>query len=126
MRTLEEWISKLQQSDKCILVEGQKDKAALEELGMKNILMVSKMPTYKILEKINEKEVIILTDLDPEGKKVYATLRHHLQRKGIKIDKVFREFLFKHTTLTHIEGLLHYLRKTSYIESKIGAPVLKL
>lgn len=126
MNTLEEWIVSLKQSRKLILVEGQKDKHALKEVGINNILCVSKTPTYQTIEKIHDKEVIILTDLDPEGKKLYSTLRHHLQKHGIKVDQMFREFLFKKTTLTHIEGLSHYLRKTSNIESKIGTPVLKL
>jgi 5S rRNA maturation endonuclease (ribonuclease M5) len=120
MHTIEEWIFSLQQTEKLILVEGQNDKKALEELHIKNILTVSKTPTYKVVEAINAQEVIILTDLDKEGRKYYAQLRHHLQRKGIKIDTQFREFLLKHTNITQIEGLPHYLRTTVATASKMG------
>ena len=126
MNSIEDWIEELKATSKLILVEGQKDKAALEELGITNIMMISRTSTHKIIEAIREKEVIILTDLDKEGKKLYSVLRHHLQKHGIKVDKVFREFLFKETNLTHIEGLPHYLRNTSYSASNIGNPLLKL
>jgi 5S rRNA maturation endonuclease (ribonuclease M5) len=126
MNSFEEWINELQSSNKLILVEGEKDQAALNALGITNILAVSKKPTYKIIENINNKEVIILTDLDREGKKLYSILRHHLQKQGVKIDVIFREFLFRETTLMHIEGLSRYLRKTSYNASKMGTPVSKL
>jgi len=126
MDSLHEWIENLRASNKLILVEGKNDKAALNELGITNILTVSRTPAYKTVEKIKQKEVIILTDLDKEGKKLYSVLRHQLQKHGIKIDLVFREFLFKKTDLTNIEGLTHYLLKTSYNASNIGNPVLKL
>ena len=126
MDSLGEWIEELRSASRLILVEGQNDKAALEALGITNILTVSKTPAYKTIDQIKEKEVIILTDLDVEGKKLYAALRHQLQKNGVKIDTVFREFLFNETTLSHIEGLPHYLRKTSCMASKMGTEVLKL
>jgi 5S rRNA maturation endonuclease (ribonuclease M5) len=124
--SLEEWILELRASNKLILVEGQNDKKALEELGITNVMTVSKTPIYKTVEKIREQEVIIFTDLDKEGKKFYSTLRHHLQKRGVKIDRVFREFLLKETKVTTIEGLPHYLRTTVATASKIGTDVLKL
>ena len=128
MNSLDEWINELQQTDQLILVEGEKDKAALNALSITNVLTVSKTPIHKIIEEVvkRNKRVVILTDLDREGKKYYATLRHQLQKQGVKIDTTFREFLFKETTLSHIEGLTRYRRKTLYMASKIGSPVLKL
>ncbi len=128
MDSLEEWIDYLKETQKLILVEGEKDKAALNGLGIINTFAISNIPTHKVIETIaqHQKEVIILTDLDAEGKKLYSTLRHQLQKRGVKIDTTFREFLFRETTLTQIEGLSHYLRKTSYIASKMGTPVVKL
>ncbi len=126
MESIQDWVYSLKNTNNLILVEGEKDKSALNKLGITNILAVSKTPTYKIIESIQQKEVIILTDLDKEGKKLYSILRHQLQKHGVKIDSAFREFLFKETNLTQIEGLTHYLRSTSYIASNIGNPVLKL
>lgn len=110
MRDLEDWIQSLRRSDKLILVEGIKDKKALEILDIKNITTI-KQPLYQLVEEIASKteECILLLDLDMEGKKLYSELRHQLQKRGVRVDTKFREFLFKNTKLTHIEGLTTYL-----------------
>ena len=92
-----------------VVVEGIKDKRALELLDIKNILTL-KRPLYAVVEEIAEKakEVVLLTDLDGEGKKLYHKLSVDLQKHGVKIDNRLREFLFK-TELRHIEGLATYL-----------------
>ena len=107
MHSLLEWIDEIKKSDCTIVVEGINDKNALASEGILNIIAISGMPIHKAVESIAEikKEVIILTDLDKEGKKLYSILRHQLQKHGVKIDTSFREFLFKETPLTHIEGL---------------------
>ena len=104
MNTIEDWIQKLRESRKLIIVEGKKDKEALESFGIKNIVTFSNS-SYLSIENINEKEVIILTDLDAHGKKLYSILRNNLQKNGIKIDNKFRKFLFKETNITNIESL---------------------
>ena len=108
METLQDWIIQLKQTEKLIIVEGKKDKKALETLGIKNIVTFSNSPYFSI-ENINEKEVIILTDLDAHGRKLYSILRHNLQKRGIKVDHNFREFLFKETKVTCIESLAKHI-----------------
>ena len=105
-----EWVKKLRDSQKLILVEGKKDKSALEKLDIVNVKTL-KEPLFKAVETIADKykEVIILTDLDKEGKKLYAKLNRDFQMRGIKVDHFFREFLFKNTKLRQIEGLTTYL-----------------
>ena len=107
MEDVEDWANKLRNSNKTILVEGKKDKEDLNNLGIKNIITLKQKPIYKIVEEISEnsKEVIILTDLDVEGKKLYSRLKSGLQKHGIKIDHEFREFLFKKSKITYIESL---------------------
>lgn len=107
METIDEWLESLRDSNLLILVEGKKDKLKLEEFGIKNILTVSSKPLYKTIEEISElnREVVILTDLDYEGRKLYSRLKHQCQKNGIKIDKKFREFLFNNTKVTQIEGI---------------------
>jgi len=111
MQDLHDWITQLQNTDKLIIVEGKKDKLALEQFGIQNILTLNK-PIFSIIELVAEshKECIILSDLDREGKKIYSALKHGLQRNGVKIDTVFREFLFKKTKITNIEGITSCLR----------------
>ena len=104
MKTLKEWAEALKESGKCVIVEGKKDKRALEQFGIKKIIMFSNLP-YLSVESITEKEVVILTDLDKHGKKLYSFLKHSLQMRGIKIDRKFREFIYKETKITNIEAI---------------------
>ncbi len=108
-----EHLKKIKESNILIIVEGPKDKAALEYFGINNIQTLSKQPIYKIVENIAEKhkECIILTDLDKEGKKLFGKLNSGLSRFGVRIKKQFREFLFKETKLRQIEGLISYIKK---------------
>ena len=103
METLEDWIRELQQTQKLIIVEGKKDLKALASFGITKVIQISG-PFYKFIESIEEKDVIILTDLDSEGKKLYSKLKHNLQKRGTRIDNKFREFLFT-TQVTTIESL---------------------
>ena len=107
-----EWVGKLKNTDKLIVVEGIKDKRALEKFGIEGIITLKKA-IYKTAEDIakQEKDCIILTDLDREGKKLYKELSTKLQDLGVKVDKSFREFLFRKTKLRQIEGLRKYLEK---------------
>ena len=109
---LDQWIEKLKKEKKWIIVEGIKDKKALEILGIINIITLKK-PLYAVVEEIvsKAKEVILLTDLDPKGKELFARLSKDLQKQGVKIDNKFREFLFKETKLRQIEGIVSYLNK---------------
>ena len=96
MDTLEDWFESLSKINKLIIVEGKKDKEVLQMLGCKNIITLSNS-LFSTLDKIDSKEVIILTDLDKEGKRFYSITKKTLQRKGVKIDNKFREFLFNKT-----------------------------
>lgn len=106
-------IKKLRQSGKAVIVEGIKDKRALEKFGIKRVFTLSRKPIYAVIEEVSDKhkEVVILTDLDKEGKQLFGRLNTGLQHLGVKVDKKFREFLFKKTKLRQIEGLTRYARK---------------
>lgn len=108
---MKEWLEELRSSKKLVIVEGKKDKIALEKLGITNVVAISCKPLYSFIESINAEEVIILTDLDKEGRNLYSILKRGLQEKGIKVDNYFREYLFKNSKITQIEGLYHYLKK---------------
>ena len=107
------WIEKIKESDKLIIVEGKEDKKALSNLGLMNVIQLGRKPLYKVVEIVVKKgeDVIILTDLDREGKKLYARLNHELGQFGIKIDNRFRNFLFRNTTLRQIEGMDSYINR---------------
>ena len=114
MRNIHEWVDELAHNNySLIIVEGKKDKLALNKLGIENVNSINE-PIYLLIEKLIDynKEIIILTDLDKEGKKIYAKLRHEFQRYGIKINNKYRRFLIKHTKITQIEGLPTYINNT--------------
>jgi len=92
-----------------VIVEGLKDKRALESLGLTNIFSLKK-PLFAVVEEIasKEKEVVLLTDLDGEGRKLYRKLSRDLQKHGVKINNKLRILLFK-AKISHIEGLATYL-----------------
>ncbi len=113
MQELDQWIQKLVEEQPFIIVEGYKDKASLQKLGLENIITLRGKPLYKIVElmaKLSD-ECIILTDLDREGKKLYSVLKAELQKHKVKIDDRFRNFLFKETDLRQIEGLFNYVQR---------------
>jgi len=117
MKNIEELnqeINKLKDSNTLIIVEGKKDRKALEKLGIKNIIELSKKPLFQIIEDISckNKECIILTDLDKKGKQLYGKLNSGLSRLGVRVDNKFREFLQKNTRLSHIEGITTYSKRT--------------
>ncbi len=112
---LREWIKKLKNSNKIILVEGKNDVAALRVLGIDNDIFEINKALFEVVEEIadnnDNKEIIILTDFDKKGKELYGKLKKDLVKHGCKIDHYFREFLQKNTKLTHIEGLPRYLER---------------
>jgi len=114
INNINSWIENLRGSNKIIIVEGKKDKHALELLGIKNIITLNK-PLFEIVENIssNYKECVLLTDLDKKGKILYSKLKKDLQRNGVKTNDNFRNFLYKRTNLTNIEGLLTYYNNTN-------------
>ena len=102
-------IEQLKINNSLIIVEGKKDAAALNALGITNIKELSKKSIPSIIDEVsNEKEIIILTDLDKEGKKLYGKLNSGLQKQGVKINNRLRNFLYRETKLRNIEGLKHY------------------
>lgn len=116
IETMQDWITKLKEFDGIIIVEGPKDKKTLTSLiGFKKIFVLSKKPLYAVVEKIAKetKDVVILTDLDEKGKELYGRLRTNLQKHGIRINRTFREYLFKKTKISHIEGLETYIQNNA-------------
>ncbi|MBS3165260.1 toprim domain-containing protein [Candidatus Woesearchaeota archaeon] len=112
MESLEDWLAALQSAGCPIVVEGPKDRAALEQFGILDVVTLSREPLHEVVEGISarSKRVVILTDLDKEGKLLYSKLRQGFSRLGVQVDNVFREFLFS-TQLSHIEGLATYIRR---------------
>lgn len=104
-------IEKIKESNTLVIVEGKKDRLALQKLGIDNVIELNKKPLFQIVEDISNSndECVILTDLDKKGKELFGKLNSDLQKRGLKINNKFRNFLFKHTKLRQIEGINTYL-----------------
>lgn len=96
-----------------VLVEGKKDKRALELLGFQRVYTVNiNKPLYEVAESINEDRIIILTDLDKKGKEIYSKIKKDLDKRGVLVDDSLRNLIFQ-TELRQIEGLAKYLNRFS-------------
>lgn len=96
--------------EKVVIVEGKKDKKCLEEFGIENIVTLSGISLFEIVDILPKcDEVVLLTDLDKKGKQLYAILRNILIRNGYKIDNNFRNYLFRETRIRQIEGLKRFV-----------------
>ncbi len=101
--------------DHLIIVEGKKDKFALQKFGFSKIFVIHE--TGKSLgEKIEQifkiagkDKVCILTDFDKKGKQLYFLLKSKLLEAGVKLDNTLRGFLLKEK-ISHIEGLSSYFK----------------
>jgi len=93
--------------EKQVIVEGKRDKKVLCLLGFKKILTLNK-GIYETTEDLKEKQVLILTDFDPEGKKIASELNRILQPLGFKVDRETRRkigFMFTRLKIRKIEEL---------------------
>lgn len=109
LSVLEE-IEKLKESGIPVIVEGSNDRKALKELGINNVIILKGKPLYKLVESIDAREAVILTDLDEEGKKLYHELKQEFSTRGVMINDRLRILLFK-TQLRQIEGLANYIAR---------------
>ncbi len=101
-----------------IIVEGIKDKRALEAFQIKSIIILNGKDIWNRIEQTVEKnrketkerEFLILTDFDKKGKELYGKIAKNLDKLGAKINKEYREFFQKKTKLSHVEGLETYVK----------------
>lgn len=121
-------LSKVKEAQFPIIVEGKKDQAALRSLGItNNIISLNSKPLFGIIEEVatHYSDVIILTDLDQEGKKLYGSLHRGLSHYGVRVHNELRYFLLRNTPVSQIEGLFTYYRTYSrqHLEaSKVTSP----
>lgn len=102
----------LRNSDTLIIVEGKKDRKALERAGLDNIIEISGKSPEKVVDIVNDKQlqVAILTDYDREGIKQYKRLKALFQGNGIKTDDNLRKNFKRVFHINTIEEFVSYLK----------------
>ena len=105
--------------DSIVLVEGPKDKRSLEKLGFTNVTYLNK-PLFHVVEDMEGcEEIMILTDLDEHGRKLYKYFYSEFTRRGIRVNNRLRLKIFR-TPVRHIEGLAHFIfRREKELEAMI-------
>ena len=125
LQKIEQIISEIQDlaiEGAVIIVEGEKDRDALGELGISGqILLASYPPLLNFAEDISRKTdlAIILTDWDVQGKKLAKKLSGYLQASGMKPNNLIRNKIKKlvQKEIKDVEGLsgyVHNLRREVY------------
>jgi 5S rRNA maturation endonuclease (ribonuclease M5) len=82
--------------ESCVIVEGKKDKRALQLLGVEDVRPINGTALTSVAEELSVmgiKEVVILTDFDREGKALYLKLKRLLQRYRIKTNTRLRKMI---------------------------------
>ncbi|MEM2138941.1 MAG: toprim domain-containing protein [Candidatus Woesearchaeota archaeon] len=123
---LYEEIQKIKEGNFIIIVEGKKDKNALLNLGLnenkifflKNDIYGFSLEVIKNLKK--DDKIIILTDLDKEGIKLYKKIKEILEKEHIKINDNLREII-KKLDIKQIEGLDSYIDTFFSLNKKYNA-----
>jgi 5S rRNA maturation endonuclease (ribonuclease M5) len=85
-----------------IVVEGKKDKEPLQELNIKNVYAIHEISR---IDTSYFKEVLILTDRDRKGKKIYKYLYHYFTSEGLVINEKLREEFFKVFGVVRVEEI---------------------
>ena len=85
-----------------IVVEGKRDKEVLEELKIKNVYAIYEV---KRLNLKKYREVLILTDRDKKGKKIYKHLYLYFTSEGLIINEQLRKRFFEVFRVIRVEEL---------------------
>ena len=99
VKKLEMLIEKLQEN--CVLVEGKRDKLAMQKLGCKDVIAVSGR-TSQLRDVIKAKKVIIATDLDRKGNQLARMVRDEMEGL-VKVDSETRIHLARLLELKYFE-----------------------
>lgn len=100
-----------------VLVEGPRDVRSLEKLGFLNIVRLDK-PLFAMVEQLEgEEELLILTDLDDQGRKLYKYFYDEFARRGVRVNNRLRLLIFQ-TPIRHIEGLARFLERQADAREK--------
>jgi 5S rRNA maturation endonuclease (ribonuclease M5) len=112
---LKKVLLELKEDDRPKIVEGKKDKKALEYFGIKNIKMVHGKPLAQLAATIDS-NAILLVDFDRTGRLLAKRLSELLKNESVNADLDYRRKLRKYSKIDNIEELVV---KYNNLEEKI-------
>ena len=113
---MKEWLEKLKNSEKLIIVEGKKDRIALKKLGIRGKILCVKNSSNILsdyLDYIHDREVILLLDFDDYGTALSKKIAQYLEEKRVKANTAFwREIkTYVRKDVKDVEGIPSFLEK---------------
>ena len=117
LETLEKALEELKEENKTvtILVEGEKDIAALRKLGINGVIL--RVNTGKSLPSFCDRiaheytDVILLMDWDRKGGYICHTIWKNLEGR-VRCNLKYREVIAKHAMIRTLEGLPSWIETT--------------
>jgi 5S rRNA maturation endonuclease (ribonuclease M5) len=84
-KLLKRVLKELEESGKPMLVEGKRDRAALERIGVKNRIFLINLAPDELCERISKvaDEAVILTDFDEAGEKLCRRIEEALHSYNV-------------------------------------------
>jgi len=111
-KQLKRALEELDEKEAVIIVEGKKDKEALQRIGVKNrIKLVNRSPAELSRAISDEKEAIILTDFDEAGEEICKRVEESLSSYSIKADTELRKRLHRIIGVANFESIDKILDK---------------
>lgn len=108
-----------------VIVEGRNDLLALRRLGIDGKIACVKASGKVLVDRLDEfhdKEVIVMTDFDRDGKKLARHITTYLQAKRVRVNPVFWKKIgaLVRRDVKDIEGLPSYLERLKKHRSLIS------
>ena len=100
---LERWIQEMREDSRVKIVEGKRDKMALESFGITNIKTITKSLQLTAAGVDNP---IILTDYDRRGEQIKKRLEELFKDEGKSVDTSYRHQLRLLTGIKYIEEIV--------------------
>ena len=98
-----------------IVVEGVKDRKSLRNLGIQGEIII--FSSYAdVVDKVRNRDVIILTDCDDRGSKIEKNLVNKFSSWGVTPDTQIKKKIFRLISkdITAVENLADYIDKLNY------------
>ncbi|MCS6957793.1 MAG: toprim domain-containing protein [Aquificaceae bacterium] len=104
---MKEWMDRLRNAskDSAVLVEGKRDKRALQKYGIKNIITLEGKRFTELPDLLEGfSRVILLFDLDKHGERIKEKVKEILTKQGYILIEEFREEL-RHMGINFVEDI---------------------
>jgi len=105
--TLEQWVGALKQEPFPIIVEGRKDRVALEARGISAIKIQGDLRLFCESVSKTTKDVILLMDHDTKGVELTDKLKRYFGEVGVRVNLFYWRRL-KKFHIQHVEALARY------------------